>query len=101
MTTNERPAHNELIDVVTAPLIEILVSDAMADSDVDTYELISSLSRMIPAPMFTHIALSFDMCPIHLTDLDSCADDDALDETESIVINTPPLSACRHLRVHN
>lgn len=102
MTTNERPAHNELIDVVTAPLIDILASDAMADSDVDLYELISSMHRLVPAPMFAHIALAFDMCPIHLTDLDTCADDDTLSDDDpeyaSSLDVTIPLTACRHYR---
>lgn len=89
MTTNESLAQ---------PLIDMLNTDAMIDSDVDVYALIATLQPIVPGPVFEMIALAHDMCPIHLTDLDTCRDDDTLNVTNSIVLDTPPLSACRHLR---
>lgn len=62
----------------------------------DTFELIPLLRPFMPTDAYVHVALSFDMCPIHTTDLATCRDDDALDTPESD--DMIPLSACRHLR---
>jgi hypothetical protein len=96
MTTNEPTARDELILTVTQPVIELL---ATADDGLDSYELIAALKPMIAWPFFEALALAVDMCPIHLTDLDSCTDDDTLAFVDSDVLNTPPLVACRHYRI--
>jgi hypothetical protein len=65
--------------------------------DLDTFEMIALLKPFMPGPAFEALATTFDMCPIHLTDLDTCSDDDVLNEPPCVV-DTPPLTACRHLR---
>lgn len=93
MTTNTNDLPNNadslraLIDNITT----------LADlPDFDAYELIALVKPFMPTDAFVQLATAFDMCPIHLTDLDSCRDDDALDtpETDDMI----PLTACRHLR---
>lgn len=90
MTTNTNEA--------LRPLIESI--DAVNENRGDAYEIIATLKPFVAGPVFEALALTFDMCPIHLTDLDSCADDDVL-EIQPHVMTDPidvPLYACRHFR---
>lgn len=87
MTTNES----------LSPLIAALSAD-----ELDSIEIIFSLKPLMTGPAFEELALAFDMCPIHLQDLDSCADDDTDNDENDVVgmkpLDTPPLAACRHFR---
>lgn len=77
------------------------LSDVMEGDlpDVDILGVLDMLKPIVPGPVYEELALTFDMCPIHNQDLDSCADDDTdNDEKGMTPINTPPLCACRHLR---
>lgn len=87
------------------PLIDVItnVTDVVEhDGELDIPDLIFALKALIPGPDFEALALSFDMCPIHNQDLDSCADDDTDNDENEIEgmqpLNTPVLAACRHLR---
>lgn len=82
--------------------------------NVDILDMLALLKPFMPGPDLEALALSFDMCPIHNQDLDSCADDDTDEikpvnygcggmegmggEAEMRPLNTPVLAACRHLR---
>lgn len=69
--------------------------------NTDILDVLDMLKPLVPGPVFEALALTFDMCPIHNQDLDSCADDDVLDvDTLPSMqpLNTPVLAACRHLR---
>lgn len=87
MTTNTNDAN------VTA--LAMFISNL--PDDVDSYELISYMKPFMPTAAFEALATSFDMCPIHLSDLDSCADDDN-DELADAAPFEIPFTACRHLR---
>jgi hypothetical protein len=70
MTTNESPA---AIPAALETLITIIASDDDADLNFD---LIIAIADLLPPFLAADLCLAFDICPIHHTDLDSCADDD-------------------------
>jgi hypothetical protein len=72
MTNNEKPS--------AMPAL----AEALIAHDVDIPEAITALRIDLTPAAFTELALLLDCCPIHMTDLDSCADDD--------------LDDCKHLR---
>lgn len=61
-----------------AALDQIIAAINNAD-EFDVFENFESFRAILPPAAFEYFALSFDACPIHLCDLDSCADDDSLD----------------------
>lgn len=60
------------------------IATLIASSDIDFCELIELLHPLMPFPDYCALALQLDICPMHITDLDSCADDE--------------LTECAHLR---
>ena len=44
--------------------------------EIDSFELIIELRPALTPRAFATLCLAADLCPIHETDLDSCADDD-------------------------
>lgn len=74
--------------------LSIMIAEA---DELDAYALIALLKPHMNGPAFEALALSHDMCPIHLSDLDSCADDDN-DELADAAPFEIPFTACRHFR---
>jgi hypothetical protein len=100
MTTNESPA----TETPTTPLDELIsyIGKLEEDHDVNNFELIGYLKPFMPGPDFEALALSIEMCPIHLTDLDGCADDDYIGSNDPKYLDSMnldvPFTACRHFR---
>jgi hypothetical protein len=90
MTTNESP-----MTKLATFMADILEGDL---PNVDILDMLALLKPFMPGPAFEELSLTFDMCPIHLTDLDSCADDDSLKLDGPMFGKDIPLAACRHLR---
>lgn len=94
MTTNEPLSPADDARNLAAPIAHLIA----ASDDTDMLDMLAALKPITPGPVFEMIALMLDMCPIHMTDLDSCADDDALDLDTPAARGPIPLTACRHLR---
>lgn len=83
-----------------ATFLDDIMGSGLPDTDI--LDMLDMLRPFLPGPAFEELSLSFDMCPIHNQDLDSCADDDTDNDENEIEgmqpLNTPVLAACRHLR---
>lgn len=75
--THDDAASRELTDA----LLTLLANFAF---ESDPYDTMLALRPMLTDPAFYDFCRTLDACPIHMTDLDSCADDD--------------LTECAHLR---
>lgn len=89
MTTNESPEMTALA---------MNIADLFEGDSVDPLNMLISLKPFMPGPAYVALVTSFDMCPIHDQDLDSCADDDTPEADTEAARGPIPLAACRHLR---
>jgi hypothetical protein len=68
------------------------------DNADDMIAVLDELKLIVPAHVFEALALAFDICPVHVQDLDSCADDDTPAADTEAARGPIPLAACRHFR---
>ncbi|MCA1806253.1 MAG: hypothetical protein LC687_00010 [Actinobacteria bacterium] len=59
-------------------ILDAIIALAFADDDpIDLIELLETAQSILTPAAFIDLCLRFDACPIHICDLDTCADDDA------------------------
>ena len=58
-----------------SPALTALINRIAEEDDLD-FDLINIIADLISPDDAADLRLSFDICPIHHTDLDACGDDD-------------------------
>lgn len=64
-----------------APAIDTRITDAIADfilksDDLDISETLEIAATILTATAFRNLCAALDACPTHLSDLDTCRDDE-------------------------
>lgn len=68
---------NNLSDELARIFVAVTSGDPISsDDDLDAVDVAVRLAQHLPADTARDFLLGLDLCPIHHTDLDTCADDE-------------------------